>query len=296
MHARQVLRTVLPAALALSAQAARAQTPTLRYDKPAGFSGGGGDLADTYVSLNVDGLISVYPFQPITGEFRRGFLSTLYAERIEAAYRETRVLQQVRSDTVSIPGAEQALAVRFVADHSGYRREHARLAILSGGAVAIVDISSASPEAWQRNWPSALGVIQSLQVARAQAIPKTEPAVYSRLAGLYLGAALVFQANPSGGVGSGTWLPGTKWILLSPEGRVHRGIKLPTAPGGDIRRFDYDGAKRRDPGNAGTYSVAGTTVTLRMTGSGTEVVTADLTTTGDLEINGTTYRRSAIKE
>lgn len=286
---------LLPFLVVLGAHTAFAQAPVYQYDPPAGFFGGGGVPPETWTSINADGLIAFYPFRPFTGEFRRHFVETLFAERIEQD-RETRILRPPFGDAVTVPGAEAAMLLRFVADHSGYVREHARLAVLSRGHVAVIDISSSSPEAWTRNWPGALGLLQSLRVLEETprplaAIPVRGPV--GEVAGLYLGSAMIFQGNPGGPVGSGRWIAGTKWYLLSGDGRVQSGLKLPQAPNGDIRLFDYEAARRKDPGFGGTYSVEGGKVTLRL---GNETVVADFTAEGHLVIRGTTYTKSKLKD
>jgi hypothetical protein len=109
------------------------------------------------MSINTDGLIAIYPFRPFTGEFQRHFAQTLFAERIEQN-RETRIVRPPFGDAVTVPGAEAAMLLRFVADHSGYVLEHARLAVLSRGHVAVIDISSSSPEAWTPDLAGGVGL------------------------------------------------------------------------------------------------------------------------------------------
>lgn len=122
---------------------------------------------------------------------------------------------------------------------------------------------------------------------------KPEPRVaQAKVAGLYIGSTMVFQPNPFGGVGSGTWVQGTKWYLLAADGRAHMGFKLPQAPGGDIRRFDFDAAKREAPQHAGTYDVQGNRVTIKL---GLETVVGEINSAGELLIRGTPYRPSKVK-
>ncbi len=278
----------------LAAPAARAQ-PALRYDRPPGFFGGGGDPPETWISINGDGLITIYPFRPFTGDFRSHFVETRFTERIEKD-RETRVLTSPSADDVKVPGADVAVWSLFRADHSGYVREHGRLAVLARGQVAVVDVHSSSPEAWTRSWPGALALLQSLSVlaeAPRPMVPGPMPGPVGQVAGLYVGSTLVFQGNPMGPVGSGTWVPETKWYLLSGDGRVQSGFRIRQAPNGDIRLFDYDAARRKDPAFGGTYSVEARQVTLRL---GNETVVADLTPEGHLVIRDTIYRRSVLKD
>ncbi len=138
------------------------------------------------------------------------------------------------------------------------------------------------------------GALLSWAGAGSAQTPAKVPAsaAHAKVAGLYVGSVMVFQPNPFGGVGSGTWVPGTKWYFLAPDGKVQMGFKLPQTPGGDIRRFDFEAAKRAAPQYAGTYDVAGSRVTIRL---GLETVVAELTSAGELMIRGTPYRRSKIK-
>jgi hypothetical protein len=279
--------------VALPARFVAGQTPVLRYDPPAGFFGGGG-TKDTWISNSADGLISIYQFEPFTGSFRDQFARTLFVDRIDQQSRETRIVRQPFGDTITVPGAESAILLRFVADHSGYVREHARLAVLSQGAVAVIDISSSSADAWTRNWPGALGVLKSVHVEVEKPRPVTAASMSAMrdVAGLYIGSSMVFQANPMGTVGSGRWVAGTKWYLLSPDGKVQSGYKLPQAPDGDITRFDYDAARRADPGFGGTYFIEGNQITLKL---GNETVVADRTPKG-IAIRGTSYEKMDLKK
>ncbi len=138
---------------------------------------------------------------------------------------------------------------------------------------------------------SALLVLALVFGARAVSAQAPEQR-YAKVAGLYVGSTMVFQPNPFGGVGSGTWVAGTKWYLLAPDGKAHMGFKLPQAPGGDIRRFDFEAARRAAPQYAGTYGVAGKRVTIKL---GLETVVAELGPAGELMIKGTPYRPSQLK-
>jgi hypothetical protein len=95
---------------------------------------------------------------------------------------------------------------------------------------------------------------------------------------------MVFRAT-----GGSEWTTSTEFYLLSPDGKVYRGHGLPEVPGGDVRRFDYDKARRADPGNSGSYSASGRSVTIDVGG---ERIAATLA--GDeMEIRGTKFRRSS---
>lgn len=128
----------------------------------------------------------------------------------------------------------------------------------------------------------ALAVLAAPALSAAK--KKAAPGADSKVAGLYLGASMVY--TPTG------FMAGSKWYLLSPDGRAHMGLKLPKAPGGDLSRFDYDAAKREAPQYAGTYTVAGKRVTIRL---GLETVTGELNAAGDLTIRGTVFKHTPLK-
>jgi hypothetical protein len=104
--------------------------------------------------------------------------------------------------------------------------------------------------------------------------------------GLYLATVrrMVFRAT-----GGSEWTTSTEFYLLSPEGKVYRGHGLPEMPGGNLARFDYEKARRVDPGNSGAYSAAGRQVTLMV---GNERITATVSGPDELDIRGTKFRRS----
>jgi len=104
--------------------------------------------------------------------------------------------------------------------------------------------------------------------------------------GLYLATVrrLVFRAT-----GGTDWITSTEFYLLSPEGKVQRGHGLPEVPGGDLGRFDYEKARRADPGNSGSYTASGNRVTITI---GEERISATLAGPDELEIRGTKFKRS----
>jgi len=120
--------------------------------------------------------------------------------------------------------------------------------------------------------------------------PSPGPPAASRPAqgasGLYLATVrrLVFRAT-----GGTDWISTTEFYLLSPEGRVYRGYDLPEVPSGDLRRFDYEQARRADPGNSGSYTTSGNEVTITVGG---ESISATRAEPDELEIRGTKFKRS----
>lgn len=128
--------------------------------------------------------------------------------------------------------------------------------------------------------------------AGSSAAPAITSAVGNDVAGLYLATTSQFRLNPLGGTGSGSMELRTEFYLLSRDGRVFRGPDLPNAPGGDIRRFDYDAARRAAPSASGTWIARGREVVLKMGESAQETIVATRPEGGVLDIRGTKYKRS----
>jgi hypothetical protein len=119
--------------------------------------------------------------------------------------------------------------------------------------------------------------------------PNTSDAV---AAGLYLATTRQLRFNPFGSPGSASWEVATEFYLLSRDGRVFRGRDLPSAPDGDISRFDYDAARREAPGNYGTYTVRGNQVIMQLGDAPHETITATRSEPDVLDIRGTKFTRS----
>jgi hypothetical protein len=110
--------------------------------------------------------------------------------------------------------------------------------------------------------------------------------------GLYLASTAQYRLNPLGGSGSGSMEWRTEFYLLSRDGRVFRGPDLPNAPDGDIRRFDYDAARREVPAASGTWTASGRDVVLKLGERAQEVIVATRPAPGVLEIRGTKFKQS----
>jgi hypothetical protein len=130
--------------------------------------------------------------------------------------------------------------------------------------------------------------------AAAQPLPQAKPGagVGGGVDGLYLASTQRFYPRIGGVPGSGDWRLATRFYLLSPDGRFHRGYNLPAAPGGDIRKFDYARAEREDPPNTGTFTVDGGRVLLR-TRAG-EAAEGSVSS-GELRIDNMTFKKAALK-
>jgi hypothetical protein len=175
--------------------------------------------------------------------------------------------------------------------------ERLRILVVAGGAAAIVDASAVSAYAWQRAGPALRATLASLRVVAGTPEPviADEPGASSsgdaQLVGLFVGIKQRYTVNLMGPVGSGSWMPSTHYYLFSPGGRVYRTYEAPSAPGGDLRRFDYDAAQRYDPDNSGRYTVQGGKLVMRMGGSQPETITASLPKGDRLLINSIIYNR-----
>ena len=145
----------------------RETTLLLRYDKPAGFSQGNGDVP-TWIADGLDAVIHVYPFRSFRGDFVEEFQRTLFRDWISAAYREDRRLDQPSFKSLKVKGADEAVAASFKNFNGGAPREHLRVAVLATGRVALLDMSANSSSAFERNRPSFSKLLSSLQVGETE--------------------------------------------------------------------------------------------------------------------------------
>ena len=280
--------------------------PMLKYTPPEGYIGEQGRMdPQVYVDGMVEGSVEVTGFKPFQGDFRAAFQQTLFADRMSERFRHPQLQGPPRFQPATIPGADDALFASFGATQDYYTYAHARLAILARGAVAIVDIRAQTVERFNADWPAVQKMLDSIRVvdatggagasaggsgaAGAGGTTHAPGPAASRVAGLYIGSRMMFQGDPMGGVGSGSWVASSYWYLLAPDGRVQRGYRVPKTPNGDITRFDFDAARREAPQDSGTYTVEGSKVTLVM---GEETLLADIAANGGLSIRGTPFAKS----
>ncbi len=285
--------------LLLTASAALAQPlPVLHFEPPQGFTGSLGRDPSAHVSMSGDATLNVYPFRRLEGPFADQFRRTLLRERLVPGTQEARLAGAPEIQALAVPGAEAAMFARFVEDRFGTARYRLRLAIFSGGAVSLVDYNAASPEAYQRNWPSVAAVMDSLKVGGSPAAAARPAAPKGKAAaggadGLYLASTRRFVMSLGGAPGSGSWQVATRFYLLSPDGRFHRGYDLPSVPGGDLRRFDYDAAARADRHNTGTYARRGNRLSFS---SGTGESLEGTLSGEELALDSLTFRKAALKK
>lgn len=230
--------------------------PVLRYDAPENFMRSAVYPPDDYVSTLFNASIQVYPFEPFTGDIAETFQRTLLRDRIDAQHREENVASMPQFGRLEIPGAEAVFYANFSENIVGLLRPHIRFVIVAGRVAAIVDASANNISLWPRLVPALNGLVHTMRVERASAAPSVTdgpgPAGLV-IAGLYQGTKPKFMTGltfqPS------YFIPALHFYLFSPTGRVYRAYDEIRAPGGDIRRFDFDAAQRSDPANSGRYTI-----------------------------------------
>jgi hypothetical protein len=283
------------AGMLLTASAALAQPlPVLHFDPPKGFTGSLGKAPSAHVSMSGDAMLNVYPFRRLSGPFEAQFRRTRLRELVTPDSQEAQLAGPVEIQSLEVPGADAALFARFAESRSGALRYRLRVAVLSAGAVALVDYNANGAQGYQRNWPAVAGLLDSLKIV-AEAKTETQPAAGATrgVDGLYLASTRRFVMRIGGSPGSGDWEIATRFYLLSPDGRFHRGYGLPSVAGGEIRNFDYAKAEREDGPNTGTYTVKGGTLQLRArNGDAIEAKVAG----ANLQVDNLTFKKSALKK
>ena len=271
------------AAVLLAVALPAAAQPALSYDPPAGGKRGPYNSPAVFTAPKGDAELHVYGFQRYDGDVRARLRQTRLFELIGIEHREDRPLEPPKEGELTVQGAGKVPYVTFAEQRSGVVRYHLRVAIPAPGVVALVDFHALSIDAWKRELPAMDRVFASMRVGESTPVV-SRPA--HGASGLYLATVrrMVFRAT-----GGTDWTTSTEFYLLSPDGKVYRGHGLPEVPGGDLARFDYEKARRADPGNSGTYSASGRNVTLVV---GDERISATLSGQDELEIRGTKFRRS----
>lgn len=267
-----------------------AAQPALSYDPPAGWKRGPYSTPAVFTAPDRQAELHVYGFQRYDGDVRARLRQTRLFELIGIEHREHGPLEAPKEGQLTVQGAGSVPYVTFAEQRNGVVRYHLRVAIPAPGAVALVDFHALSIDAWKRELSTMDRVFASMRVGGAPAAKAATPGPAQgpgeRFGGLYLATVrrMVFRAT-----GGSDWTTSTEFYLLSPDGKVYRGHGLPEVPGGDVRRFDYEKARRADPGNSGTYSASGSSVTIVV---GDERIGATLAGPDELEIRGTKFKRS----
>ena len=277
---------IVVAAVLLALALPAAAQPALSYDPPAGWKRGPYNSPVVYTAPGGQAELHVYDFQRYDGDVRARLRQTRLFELIGIEHREDRPLEAPKEGELTVQGAGPVPYVTFAEQRGGVVRYHLRVAIPAPGAVALVDFHALTLDAWKRELTTMDRVFASMRVGGAPAAKAAVPRSAQGASGLYLATVrrMVFRAT-----GGSEWTTSTEFYLLSPEGRVYRGHGLPEVPGGNLARFDYEKARRADPGNSGTYTASGSRVTITV---GDERISATLSGQDELEIRGTKFRRS----
>ena len=273
------------AAVLLALALPAAAQPALSYHPPAGWKRGPYSSPAVYTAPGGQAELHVYGFQRYDGDVRARMRQTRLFELIGIEHREHAPLEPPKAGELTVQGAGQVPFVTFAEQRNGVVRYRLRVAIPAPGAVALVEFHALTLETWKRELATVDQVVASMRVGDAPAAAATRPA--QGVSGLYLATVrrMVFRAT-----GGSEWTTSTEFYLLSPEGKVYRGHGLPEVPGGNVARFDYEKARRADPGNSGTYAASGSRVAITV---GDERINAALGGQDELEIRGTKFRRSA---
>ena len=285
-------KSLLGAGLLLATAADAQPLPSLQFDPPKGFTGSLGRDPSAHVSMSGDATVNVYPFRRLQGAFAEQFRRSLLRELLVPDGQEQRLAGPPEIQPLAVPGAEAAMYAKFVEDRFGVMRYRLRVAIHAAGAVALVDYSANGAESYQRNWPALAGVLDSLKVAAADSVSEPPQGKASGADGLFLASTRRYVMSIGGSPGSGSWQIATRFYLLSPDGRFHRGYGLPSVPGGDVRTFDYAKAEREDASNTGTYTVKGGRLLLRARSGDT--VEGSLAG-GELKVENLTFKKAGLK-
>jgi len=271
------------------------EVPVLRFNPPPNFYHSAAYPPDDFSSSEVNGSIQVYPFRPYNGNIEMIFQQTLLRDWIEGTHREENMAGRPEIRRSAVRGAQSVLTAAFFENIVGIPRPHMRMLIVAGGYAALVDASSNNMQTWQRILPALSNLQASLRIEAEDAPPDMSAGPGPgglEVTGLYMGTKNKYMVNLTGGVGSGYFVPATHFYLFSPTGRVYRAYDQILAPGGDIARFDFNAAQRRDPANSGRYVLAGGKIRIQMgDGQTPEVITAPAPRDGMVTINSVRYVR-----
>ena len=218
-------------------------------------------------------------------------------EWIAAQYQEIQLLEPPAFGLRSIAGADAVHYAQFAerASFGGVPRARLRVLIIARGFAAMLDAQAQSPQAWNVACPSFQALLSTLRVDSGSrpTRPDVPAAATTRFAGLYVGVKPKFVSaiGPRIEAGSGGFVPAKHMYLFSEDGRVYRAYDDVPAPGGDVRRFDFDQAAAADPVNSGRYAITGNELVIRTGERLDEVTVASLEQTGRVTIAAVTYFR-----
>ena len=195
---------------------------------------------------------------------------------------------------MAVPGARLTLSARFGENVAGVVRQRQRLLIVAGDSAAIVDAWAASMPGWQQILPRLNTMSATMRVEAGAPAPNfaAPPGPAARaIAGLYEGIKANLVSDLMRGPGKFLSVPTLHYYLFSADGRVFRAYNQIAAPGG-IGHFDFEAARRRDPGNSGRYATDGGVLRIRMgEGQSAETIDVVMPQDGRLRIQSVDYQR-----
>jgi hypothetical protein len=288
----RILAGMLLSIAALRAGAAQEMVPVLRYTPPAdAFRSSVSAPAEDYGFNGFNASVQVYPFRQFTGNIEQAFQTTLLRDWITPMHREENVGGPPNFARISIPGAQEVLTASFNEAIVGLPKPHMRMLIIVGNAAAIVDASAATAQSWQMAIPHLNAMAATLRVESVRGPPALTQAAGRAVAGLYMGTKPKYTATMQNVTGYATYVPALHFYLFSADGRVYRAYDRLDVPGGNIARFDFDAAERRDPGNSGRYTVDGSKLIIQMGGPTAETILAEAPKEGLVTISTVLYKR-----
>jgi hypothetical protein len=277
----------------LLAASANAQGPSmthvLLYAPPLDVFRAGIEPAEDYSFNGINASMQVYPFRRFTGNIQQAFQTTLLRGWIAPMHQEENVAGQPTFQTLQVPGAQLALMASFTENIVGLPKPHARMLIVADEEAAIVDASAGTLQSWQQAIPALNTMATNLRVEVSRAT--ITPAAGRAIAGLYRGLKPKYIATMYNVTDSGNYTNALHYYLFSADGRVYRAYDELDAPAGNISLFDFDAARRRDPGNSGHYSTDGGKLIIQIGSSPQETIVTELPRAGTLSINSIIYEQ-----
>jgi hypothetical protein len=289
-----IILAIVALVLAATDVAAQQTSPALRYTPPPNAYKSAAMPPEDYSfnGFNASASVQVYPFRPLTGDIQRTFRATLLRDWITPMHQEERIAGQPTFQTISVPGAQFALTASFVDSPVGLPKPHLRMLVVAGGQAAIVDASAGTAQSWQSAIPALNAMAATLRVEAARAPPPLSRSAGSAVAGLFQGMKQKYMASMNNIIGrNGYYTNALHYYLFSADGRVYCAYDKLEVPGGNVARFDFDAAERRDPTNSGRYTVDGDKLIIQMGGAAPQTIVTGVPRDGMVTINTVLYKR-----
>jgi hypothetical protein len=276
------MAAALVVSLALFPCSARGQDamPRLTYTPPVELYHSALRPPEVYESTQINASIHVYHFRSAPPDIVERFHRTMLRDWIAPQHQEMQLARPPVFGLWSMAGADSVHYAQFseAQPFGGGLRPRLRVLIVAKQAAAMLDAQAQSPQAWAIAYPSFQALLSTTRVetSGSRTRPDRRTPATERYAGLYVGVKPKFiSAIGSGiGAGSGGFVQARHMYLFSDDGRVYRAYDDITAPGGDIRRFDFEEASRADPVNSGVYGITANQLTIRMGERLDEVIVA----------------------